>query len=72
MKKFGEEHYRHTAYFNFEASHNRRDIGYQTAPQTAIIFSGKELSSIKTTDSSPRIMNIPLPLIDWLPKLLEL
>lgn len=42
------------------------------SPETAIIFSGKELSAAKGKDSATRILNIPLPLIDWLPKLLTL
>ncbi|MDE5795214.1 MAG: DUF4143 domain-containing protein, partial [Muribaculaceae bacterium] len=40
------------------------------SPETAIIFSGKELSWTSAKDTSTKIMNIPLPLIDWLPKLL--
>ena len=42
------------------------------SPGTAIIFSGKELSKISAKDTSTKILNIPLPLIDWLPKLLTL
>ena len=42
------------------------------SPETAIIFSGKELSATSGKDSSTTILNIPLPLIDWLPKLLTL
>lgn len=41
-------------------------------PETAIIFSGKELSKTSAKDSSTKILYIPLPLIDWLPKLLTL
>ena len=42
------------------------------SPEIAIIFSGKELSASTGKDSSTKILNIPLPLIDWLPKLLTL
>ena len=42
------------------------------SPETAIIFSGKELSATTGKDSTTKILNIPLPLIDWLPKLLAL
>ncbi|MDE7334894.1 MAG: DUF4143 domain-containing protein [Muribaculaceae bacterium] len=41
-------------------------------PDTALIFSAKELSVAKAKDGNTRILNIPLPLIDWLPKLLKL
>lgn len=41
-------------------------------PDTAIIFSAKELSTSKSNDERTRVLNIPLPLIDWLPHLLKL
>lgn len=42
------------------------------SPETAIIFSGKELSATTGKDNATKILNIPLPLIDWLPKLISL
>lgn len=44
-------------------------IGKYT-PETALIFSAKELTMTKTA-ANTRVINIPLPLIDWLPKLLR-
>lgn len=41
-------------------------------PEIALIFSAKELSISAGKDNATRIVNIPLPLIDWLPKLLKL
>ncbi len=42
------------------------------SPKTAIIFSGKELAAATGKDSTTKILNIPLPLIDWLPQLMKL
>lgn len=38
-------------------------------PKIAIIFSGKELSVSNSTHGDTKVLNIPLPLIDWLHKL---
>ncbi len=40
-------------------------------PEKAIIFSGKELSVATSKETSTEVYNIPLPLIDWLPQLLN-
>ncbi|MBD5277675.1 MAG: ATP-binding protein [Bacteroides sp.] len=42
------------------------------SPETAIIFSAKDLTASHGNDDVTRILNIPLPLIDWLPKILTL
>ncbi len=41
-------------------------------PKIAIIFSGKELSVSNSTHGDTKVLNIPLPLIDWLHKLVEM
>ena len=41
-------------------------------PDTALIFSAKPLSITSDKDSATKVINVPLPLIDWLPKLLSL
>ncbi|MDE6697076.1 MAG: ATP-binding protein [Muribaculaceae bacterium] len=42
------------------------------SPETAIIFSGKELSTTIGKDTTTKILNIPLPLIDWLPRFIKM
>lgn len=42
------------------------------SPDRAIVFSGKGLSAATNSETSTQILNIPLPLIDWLPKLLKM
>ena len=42
------------------------------SPETAIIFSGKELSTTIGKDTTTKILNITLPLIDWLPRFIKM
>lgn len=42
------------------------------SPDTAIILSAKELSAAFDKTGAPPVLNIPLPLVDWLPRLLSL
>lgn len=41
-------------------------------PDTALIFSAKELTVTHITGNNTTVLNIPLPLVDWLPRLLHL
>lgn len=41
-------------------------------PETALIFSAKELSLSRSANNTTKILNVPLPLIDWLPQFLNI